>query len=72
MNSSLAQNAVLWVHFMFSKVRKWLTPYLTVEDPRIQDYGLPVHSFCGCHVTLVMRRVTFPTQRTSNAENISI
>ena len=47
-------NAVFWQHSMFIKVRKYLAPYFTVGDFRIQVILQVVY---GCHVTPVTRGV---------------
>ena len=55
MKSWLVQNAVFWPHFMFIKVRNYLSPNFTKEDIGILDSGPPANYVYGCHLTPVTR-----------------
>ena len=51
-NTFLTSSSI-WPNFLFNKVRKYLGPYFTAEDFRIQVRGPPTNYVYVCHVATV-------------------
>ena len=55
--SSFVEHVVFWPHLMSIELRKYLTPYFTAEDARMQFMIPPANYVYGCHVAPVTRGV---------------